>query len=153
MTSIADESHSDAVLEIKIVKVKANVHSGIASWDDMSESVASRTARTITPWEGLGKGWVYAATADMSLWSKDGKLLWKKRRGFATLAVQAGFGGKYRERPLKEIYGESDLMQRWLVDTLSALAPPVSGSVAEKPLSPELQQQLDKAKQAGEEQK
>jgi hypothetical protein len=127
MTKIADESHSDAVMEIDIVKVKATVHSGIATWDDMTEPVASRTARSLTPWEGFGKGWVYAVTADMNLWSQSGTLLWKKRRGFAVLGVQSGLGGKYHERPLKEVYDNSDAMRRWLIDTLSQLAPPVHG--------------------------
>jgi hypothetical protein len=45
-------------------------------------------------------------------------------------------------------------MQRWLVDTLGQLAPSVRGTTVESPqISPELQQQLEKAKQAGEEQK
>lgn len=134
MVKIADESHSDAVMEINIVKVKATVHSGIATWDDMTEPVASRTARSLTPWEGFGKGWVYAITADMNLWSQSGKLLWKKRRGFAVLGVQSGLGGKYHERPLKEVYDNGDAMQRWLIDTLSQLAPPVHGVT---PASPE----------------
>ena len=127
MIKIADESHSDAVMEIDIVKVKATVHSGIATWDDMTEPVASRAARSLTPWEGFGKGWVYAVTADMNLWSQSGKLLWKKRRGFAVLGVQSGLGGKYHERSLKEVYDNSDAIQRWLIDTLSQLAPPVHG--------------------------
>jgi len=154
MTTIADESHSDAVMEINIVKVKATVHSGIASWDDMTEPVASRKARSLAPWEGFGKGWVYAVTADMNLWSQSGKLLWKKRRGFAVLGVQSGLGGKYRERPLKEVYDDNAAMQRWLVGTLSQLAPPVRGTTAEPPeVSPELRKQLEKTKPAGEEAK
>ena len=123
MTSIANETRSDAVLEISILKVKANVRSGVATWDDMTEPVASRKARSLTPWEGMTKGWVYAVTADMNLWSNSGKLLWKKRRGFAVLAVQSGLGGKYHERPLKDVYDDHDAMQRWLIDTLSQLAP------------------------------
>jgi len=51
---------------------------------------------------GLG-GWVYAATAEMNLWSQTGTLLWKKRRGFAVLGVHSGLELKYRERPLKEV--------------------------------------------------
>jgi hypothetical protein len=124
MMSIANETRSDAVLEIRIEKVKANVHAGIAKWDDITEPVASRTARSLTPWEGMTAGWVYAVTADMNLWSKSGQLLWKKRRGFAVLGVQSGIGGKYHERPLKELYEELEWMQRWLVDTLGQLAPP-----------------------------
>jgi hypothetical protein len=154
MSMIANETRSDAVLEINIVKVKANVRSGIASWDDMTEPVASRKARSLTPWEGMSKGWVSAVTADMNLWSQSGKLLWKKRRGFAVLGVQSGMGGKYRERPLKEVYDDTAAMQRWLVATLSQLAPPTRGTTAEpQQVYPEVQKQLEKAKQAGEEQK
>ena len=153
MTSIAKTTRTDAVLEIQIIKVKANVKSGVATWDDRTESVASRKARSLTPWEGLGKGWVYATTVDMELWGKGGKLLWKKRRGFAVMALQSGFGAKYRERPLSEVYGDSEAMQRWLIDTFRQLAPPVRGTGEESPqLSPELQKQLEKARKAGQEQ-
>jgi len=133
MTRIANETRTDAVLEIRMVKVKATVRSGIATWDDMTEPVSSRKARSLNPWEGFGKGWVYAVTADMNLWSQSGKLLWKKRRGFAVLGVQSGLGGKYHERPLKEVYDNSDAMQRWLIDTLSQLAPPVHGVTPASP--------------------
>jgi hypothetical protein len=45
-------------------------------------------------------------------------------------------------------------MQRWLVATLSQLAPPTRGTTAEpQQVYPEVQKQLEKAKQAGEEQK
>jgi hypothetical protein len=97
---------------------------------------------------------VYAATADMNLWSHTCKLLWKKGRGFAVLGVQSGMGSKYRERPLMEVYQGSDAMQRWLEGTLDQLAPPVKVTPVGPPqVSPELQKQLEKAKQAGEEQK
>jgi hypothetical protein len=154
MTSIAKETRSDAVLEVKVIKVKADVHGFIASWDDTTERVGSWKARVFSPLEGLGgKGWVYAATVDMNLWSQTGKLLWKKRRGFAALAAQSGVGAKYRERPLTEVYKDSGAMQVWLEGTLGELAPPVKATPARSPqISPELQKQLDKAKQAGEEQ-
>ena len=141
ITTIANETRSDAVLEINIVKVKANVRSGIASWDDMTEPVASRKARSLTPFGGMNKGWVFAVTADMNLWSQSGKLLWKKRRGFAVLAVQSGMAGKYRERPLKEVYDDNAAMQHWLLGTLSQLAPPVHGVA---PASPEISPPLPK---------
>jgi len=154
MTAIARQTHSDAVLEVKIVKVKATVRSGVAAWDDMTEPVASRKARTLTSWERLGKGWVYAVTADMNLWSQTGTLLWKKRRGFATLGVQSGIELKYRERPLNEVYGESGVMQHWLEETLNEIAPPIMQSPAGTlQSSPELKKPLEKAKQPGEEQK
>lgn len=146
MTTIATETRSDAVLEVRIIKVKASVHAGTASWDDMTEPVASRMSHALTPWEGLGnKGWVYAASADMTLWGQDGRLLWKRRRGFAVLAVQSGMGGKYHERPLTQVYEDSAAMQRWLGNTLGDLAPPIKGTGAPQ-ISPELQKQIEKPK-------
>ena len=129
VTKIAEETRSDAVLEVSVIKVKAKVRASIASWDDMTEPVASRKTRTLSPFSMLGgNGWVYAATADMSLWGQSGKLLWKKRRGFAVLATQSGIGAKYRERPLTEVYQDNDAMQRWLGETLGQLTPPIKAS-------------------------
>jgi len=154
MATIAKETRSDAVLEVKVLKVKATVHGSVASWDDMKEHVASGKSRVISPIQELeGKGWVYAATADVSLWSQTGKLLWKKRRGFAVLGVQSGLATKYHERPLTEVYKDSGAMRRWLGETLGQLAPAKATPAAPSQLSPELQKQLEKARQAGEEQK
>ena len=103
----------------------------------MTEPVASRKTRTLSPFSVLGgNGWVHAATADMNLWSHDGKLLWKKRRGFAVLALQTGIGASYRERPLTDVYQDRDAMQRWLSETLGQLAPPIKGIPAESPQLP-----------------
>ena len=151
MVTIAKETRSDAVLEIHILKIKAKVRGGIAEWDDMTDPVASRKSRAFSPFGD--KGWVYAATTDMSLWDQTGKLLWKKRRGFAVLGVQTGVGSRYRERPLTDVYADGERMQRWLAETLGSLAPPLKGPATGAPqISPELQKQLDKAKQAGEQQ-
>ena len=141
VTTIAAQTRSDAVLEVKVIQVKANVRSSIASWDDMTEPVASRKSRALSPLEPLvGGGWVYAATADMSLWSQTGKLLWKKRRGFAVLAVQSGIGGKYRARPLTEVYPDRVAMDWWLKGTFGQLAPPVKAPAGASPqVSPEIQ--------------
>ena len=134
-TRIAEETRSDAVLEVRIMKVRANVRGSVASWDDMSEPVGSRSSRVISAFSVRGsKGWVYAATADLSLWSRSGKLLWKKRRGFAALAVQSGMGSTYHERPLTEVYADGPTMRTWLEGTLGELAPPVGASpVADSP--------------------
>jgi hypothetical protein len=127
MTTIAQATHTDAVLEVKVIQVKANVRASIASWDDMTEPVASKAARTLSPFGQLeSRGWVYAATADMTLWNQSGKVLWKKRRGFAVLAVQSGVASRYRPRPLAEVYENREAMQRWLADTLGPLAPPAA---------------------------
>ena len=126
VTKIAEETHSDAVLEVRMIKVKAKVNGSIASWDDMTEPVASRKTRDFSPFAWMeSKGWVYAATADMNLWTRTGKLLWKKRRGFAVLGVQSGMGSSYRERPLTEVYQDGEAMRRWLEATLGQLAPPI----------------------------
>lgn len=148
VTTIAQETRSDAVLEIRVIKVKANVHAAIASWDDMTEPVASRKSRAFSPFGGLGgKGWVYAATVDMNLWGESGKLLWNKRRGFAVLGVQSGMGSKFRERPLTEVYQDDEAMKRWLAGTLGQLAPPISSAPEEAlPIPPDVQKQIEKAK-------
>jgi hypothetical protein len=149
--TIAKETRSDAVLEVHIVKVKATVRTGVAAWDDMMDPVVSGKSHAFTPFGG--KGWVYAATTDMSLWNPAGKLLWKKRRGFAALAMQSGSASKYHERPLTEVYKDSAAMERWLSETLGELAPLIKRITPDTPqISPELQKQLEKAKQAGEQQ-
>jgi hypothetical protein len=150
---IAEETRSDAVMDVQVTKVKATVHANVASWDDMRESVATRSSRILSPLSNLGgKGWVSAATVELNLWSRAGKLLWQKRQGFAVLGVQSGVGGRYHQRPLTEVYKNSAAMQHWLETTLRELAP-VHVPPARPPLSPDLQQQLEKIKQAGEEQK
>jgi hypothetical protein len=148
VSAIATETRSDAVLEIRVIKVKANVRTGVASWDDMTEAVASRKSRSFSPFGGLGgKGWVYAATVDLNLWNASGKLLWNKRRGFAVLGVQSGMGSKFRERPLTEVYQDNEAMKRWLAGTLGQLAPPVSSAPEEAlPIPPDVQKQIEKAK-------
>jgi hypothetical protein len=147
---IAAETRADAVLEIKVEKVKANVHGSVASWDDMVEVVGGKGTRALSKLTLTGgKGWVYAATVDMNLWSRSGKLLWKKRRGFATLGFQVGMGSKYRERPLTEVYADGEAMEKWLVATLGGLVPPINVTVPQQ-VSPELKRQIEKAKQAPE---
>lgn len=122
---VAEETRSDAVLEIKVEKVKAEVRGSVAIWDDMKDVVAGKGTRAISPLEGFGgKSWVYAVTVDMHLWSRSGKLLWKTRRGFAALGFKSGMGFKYRARPLTEVYTNQTAMENWLVTTLGDLAPP-----------------------------
>jgi hypothetical protein len=139
---IAAETRADAVLEVKVEKVKAEVRGGVASWDNMTEVVAGKGTRALSKLTVTGgRGWVYAATADMNLWSRNGKLLWKQRRGFAALGSQVGMGSSYRARPLTEIYADEEAMQKWLAATLGGLAPPM----APLHVSPKLTKQLKKA--------
>lgn len=155
LKAIAQQTRSDAVLEVRILKVRATVHDYVASWDDMTERVASRKSRVLSSLviEG-GKGWVSAATADMYLWNPAGKLLWKKRRGFAVLGVKPAMGTKFSERPLTEVYQDSHWMQSWLEGTLGELVPPAgTAPVAQPGLSPELREQVEKAKPPPDEQK
>jgi hypothetical protein len=152
-TKVAEEARVDAVLEIKVDKVKATVRQQTASWDDMTEVVADKKTRALAKLTGIGafggKGWVYAATVEMNLWSRNGKILWQKRRGFAALGFQTGVGYKYRERPLTEVYANTEAMNNWLAATLGGLARPVKVSMPEQ-VSPELMKQLDKVKQRDE---
>ena len=149
VVTLAEETRSDAVLEVKVVKVKADVRGYVASWDRMTESVANTKSRSFAPFGG--KGWAYAATADMYLWSAAGKLLWKERRGFALLGVKSGVSSNFRERPLTDVYPNSGLMERWLDGTFSQLA--LGRPAGPLPVSPEIQEQLEKARQAGKGQK
>jgi hypothetical protein len=151
VTRIAQETRVDAVLAIKVVKVKANVRASVATWDGMTEAVANNKTRALSKLtiEG-GRGWVYAATVDMNLWSRSGKLLWKKRRGFAALGFQMGMGSKYRARPLTEVYEDPGAMEIWLATTLGGLAPRAT-LTAPGQVSPELRKQLEKAKSTAEE--
>ena len=150
---VANRTHSDAVLVVRIVKVRANLQASTASWDGMTEQVAPHKSILSSPWGGGGKGPVYAATADMNLWAAGGNLLWQNRRGFAVLSVQASKGSKPQERPLTKIYDDTGFMQRWLPGALGQLATPGMGATGgPSPLSPELQEQIDKIKKAGEEQ-
>jgi hypothetical protein len=138
---VAAEAHVDAMLEIKVEKVKAHVDRDEAKWDDMTEVIASKKTRALAAVTGVGglealggKSWVYAATVDLNLWSRTGKLLWNKRRGFAALGYQVGVGIQYRPRPLTEVYADHEAMQRWLATTLGKLAPP-GDRVANRPSS------------------
>ncbi|MGA3168586.1 MAG: hypothetical protein ABSF14_20995 [Terriglobia bacterium] len=151
VTRIAQETRVDAVLAIKVVKVKANVRGSVASWDGMTEAVASNKTRALSKLTiERGSGWVYAATVDMNLWGRSGKLLWKKRRGFAALGFQRGLGSKYRARPLTEVYEDPEVMETWLATTLGELAPRAT-LTAPGQVSPELRKQIENAKSTAEE--
>jgi hypothetical protein len=122
---IAAEARVDAVLEINVEKVKAQVKKGVAKWDDMTELISASKTRALGAVTGLGgNGWVYAATVNLNLWSRNGKLLWNRRRGFAALGYQVGVGFQYRARPLTEVYADQAAVQQWLAITLGRFAPP-----------------------------
>jgi hypothetical protein len=123
VVAIARETHSNAVLEVKVLKVKARVRNFIAVWDGVTEPVTSREVRVPSLFRAIeGNGWVYAATADMSLWSPAGMLLWKRRRGFAVLGVQTAPGAQFHERPLTEVYQNAQFMHSWLAGTFGEFA-------------------------------
>lgn len=121
---LAAEANADAVLEVTIEKVQAKFDQGIASWDGVSEVLGSKLARMAAKASMLPpRGEVPAATVVMRLWSAQGKLLWSNRRGFAALYVWSG-GGKFKERPLSEVYQNTAGLQAWLAKALGDLAPP-----------------------------
>ncbi len=151
---MANRTHSDAVLVVRIVKVRANVKGSIASWDGMTEPVVQHKSFLDSPPWGGGKVSAWGATADLRLWSQSGSMLWQNRRGFAVLAMQAGTKSKVRERPLSAVYDDQGRMNKWLQETFAQLTSPGTGPAGEpSQLSPELQEQINKIKQAGEEQK
>jgi hypothetical protein len=121
---LAAEARVDAVLEVNIEKVQAEFAQSIAAWDGVTEVVGSKLARVSTAVTGLPvRGEVPATTVVMRLWSPYGKLLWSNRRGFAALYIWVG-GGKFKERPLSEVYQNTAGMQSWLALALGNMAPP-----------------------------
>lgn len=57
--AVANRTHSDAVLVVRIVKVRANMKSFMATWDDMKESVEPHKSFLGSPWgegrDGCGR--------------------------------------------------------------------------------------------------
>ena len=149
---VASRTHSDAVLVVRVVKVRVGTKGSVASWDGITEPVKShKSFLDSPPWE-KSINWVFAATTVMNLWSQTGNLLWQNRRGFAVVAVPSGKGSKLQERPLTNVYNDQGFMQHWLEGALGPLTSPNMGAAGEPvKLSPEVQEQIDKIKQAGEE--
>ncbi len=155
VTVIANETRSDAVLEVKLIKVKAKVHASIASWDDMTEPAASRKSRFLSPLTGLGGKWLGVRRHRRHEFVEPNRqAALEKTPGVcrAGRAIRCG-------QKVSRASPDGGLRGQWRDATLAgADLGPVGASRQAKPrrvtaISPELQKQIDRANQAGEKQK
>jgi hypothetical protein len=120
---IARETKVNAVLEISVEQVAADVKRSIADWDGVEEPISApkgllaSAKSVVTP----QKDTVPAATVVFKLWDSRGKLMWSNRRGFALLALREGKG--FRERSLAEVFENADNVQRWLEVVFRSILP------------------------------
>jgi hypothetical protein len=122
MADLAEQARVDAVVDIRVEEVRAPFAHGVAEWDDMAESIATRSSVILSPLMALtDRGQVPAATVVMNLYDKQGRILWNRQRGFAVLEVRAGGTGRFRDRPLKEVYQDEDNVHEWLAQTFTNL--------------------------------
>ena len=134
---LAEQTRSDAVLELEVIRVNAMVSRLVASWDGIEEPVSGLGMRTLARFSVLPhRGEVSASTVELKLWDAKGKLLWRNRRGLALLQALAGTGNRLRDRPLPEFLMNTQAVQEWLAATFKSVGPlafETSTSKAEKP--------------------
>jgi hypothetical protein len=127
---LASETRVDAVLQADVELVQVNFHAHIAVWDGVREPVAGKGTRTLGFFAPvIHDGHVPAATVVLKLWDPNGKLLWRRRRGFAVLAWMTGVG-KFRDRPISEVLQNTAGVQEWLEALFAAFLPTQSGENA-----------------------
>jgi hypothetical protein len=120
---IARETKVNAVLEISVEQVAADVKRSVADWDGVEEPISApkgllaSAKSVVTP----QKETVPAATVVFKLWDSRGKLMWSNRRGFALLALREG--KELRERSLTEVFANADNVQRWLEMVFRSILP------------------------------
>jgi hypothetical protein len=130
---IAREAKVNAVLEMSVEQMAADVKRSVAVWDGVEEPISApkgllASAKSIvTP----GKETVPAATVVFQLWDSRGKLMWSNRRGFALLALREG--KEFRERSLTEVLGNTDNVQRWLEMVFRSILPASGPSPTRSP--------------------
>ena len=130
---IARETKVNAVLEIVIEQVAADVKRSVAVWDGVEEPISApkgflaSAKSVVTP----QKETVPAATVVFKLWDSQGKLMWSNRRGFALLALREG--KELRERSLAEVFQNTDNVQRWLQMVFRSILPASSLSPTRSP--------------------
>jgi len=130
---IAREAKVNAVLEIDVEQVEANVKRSVATWDGVEEPVhASKgTLASGKPVTAPPKDTMPAATVVFRLRDSRGKLMWSNRRGFALLALREG--NELRERPLTEVFQNTDNVQAWLEMVFRSILPAASASATGRP--------------------
>lgn len=137
MPSLAAQTRSDAVLEVEVVQVEAQVRRLVAAWDGVEQPVAGTATRTLAKFSVMPhRGKVSAATVELKLFDAKGKLLWRNRRGLAVLQVLAGVGNHLRDRPLPEFLNDTPAVQTWLSETFKSVGPVAYGSSGSKPSNP-----------------
>jgi len=120
---IARETKVNAVLEIVVEQVAADVKHSVAVWDGVEEPISApkgfltSAKSVVTP----QKETVPAATVVFKLWDSRGKLMWSNRRGFALLALREG--KELRERSLADVLQNTDNVQRWLEIVFRSILP------------------------------
>jgi hypothetical protein len=129
---IARETKVNAVLEIVVEKVAADVRHSVAVWDGVEEPIGApkgllASAKSVVAPQ---KDAVPAATVIFKLWDSRGKLMWSNRQGFALLALREG--KELRERPLTEVFQNTENVQRWLEMVFRSILPPSNFSPARR---------------------
>jgi hypothetical protein len=130
---IAREAKVNAVLEISVEQVAADVKRSVAVWDGVDEPISApkgflASAKSfVTP----QKDTIPATTVVFKLWDSRGKLMWSNRRGFALLALREG--KELRERSLTEVFQNTDNVQRWLQMVFRSIVPASSPPNRTKP--------------------
>jgi len=129
---IARKAQVNAVLEIGVEQLEANVRRSVAAWDGVEEPVRASKGllASATPVVASQKDTVPAATVVFRLWDSRGKLMWSNRRGFALLALREG--KELRERPLTEVFQNTENVQRWLEMVFRSILPPSNFSPARR---------------------
>jgi hypothetical protein len=120
---IARETKVNAVLEIVVEKVAADVKRSVAVWDGVEEPIGApkgllASAKSVVSPQ---KDTVPAATVVFKLWDSRGKLMWSNRQGFALLALREG--KELRERSLTEVFQNNENVQRWLEMAFRSILP------------------------------
>jgi hypothetical protein len=119
---IARRAKVNAVLEIDVEQVEANVKRSVAVWDGVEEPVhASKGLLASAKAMASQKDTVPATTVVFKLWDSRGKLMWSSQRGFALLALREG--KELRERPLTEVFQNTDNVQAWLEMVFRSILP------------------------------
>jgi hypothetical protein len=130
---IARETKVNAVLEIIVEKVAADVRHSVAVWDGVEEPIGAPKGLLASAQSVVApqKDTVPAATVVFKLWDSRGKLMWSNRQGFALLALREG--KELRERSLAEVFQNNENVQRWLEMVFRSILPAPSAYPPKKP--------------------
>jgi len=122
MADLASKARVDAALDITVEQVEAPYQNGEAEWDEVVEAIATKGSRAMSLLPRLPEhGKVPATTIVMNLFDKQGRIMWNRQRGFAVLWVRVGVAGKFRPRPLTEVYQNVEGVRAWLSETFASL--------------------------------